>query len=225
MARERDGGMSSDHVVLLDLDGTLIDSAPGIIMGIRVAFEAVDVVPPTEDVMRAWIGPPVRETLLRELGPRGDAVVVRANEAFRQYFDSVGAHESVLFPGIRDALTQVAATGSRMRLVTHKPYPLAQVAVAQHDLAAFIDGIHAPPSPIVAVPKAQLFADAMAAAAARTAISVGDRGTDILAAAEHGIAGIGVTWGYGGLDELEVAGAVAIADAAGELPALVRAPG
>ena len=74
------------------------------------------------------------------------------------------------------------------------------------------------------MPKAQLFGDAMAAAAPRTAISVGDRGSDIRAAAAHGIAGIGVTWGYGDRGELNDAGAVAIATSAGELPTLARAP-
>ena len=216
--------MSGRHVVLLDLDGTLIDSAPGILAGIRLAFEAVDVVPPADDLMRAWIGPPVRETLVRELGARGDAVVARATTPFRESFDSLGVHESDIFPGIREALAEVAASGSRMRLVTHKPLSLAELAVGQHDLGTFIDGIHAPPSPLVTVPKAQLFGDAMAAAAPRTAISVGDRGSDIRAAAAHGIAGIGVTWGYGDRGELNDAGAVAIATSAGELPTLARAP-
>ena len=76
--------MSDRHVVLLDLDGTLIDSAPGILAGIHEAFRAVDVVPPADAVMRAWIGPPVRETLARELGVHGDAAVERANAAFRE---------------------------------------------------------------------------------------------------------------------------------------------
>ena len=139
--------MSARHVVLLDLDGTLIDSAPGILAGIRAAFTAVDVVPPDDAVMRAWIGPPVRETLQRELGDQGADVVERANAAFRTYFDATGAHESVPFAGIHDALASVAQAGALMSVVTHKPLPLARVALAQHGLDVYIEGVHAPPSP------------------------------------------------------------------------------
>lgn len=216
--------MADRHVVLLDLDGTLIDSAPGIVTGIREAFSAVGVTVPADAVMRSWIGPPVRETLRRELGSHGAAVVDRANAAFREYFDTVGAHQSVVFLGIPEALARVAESGSRMRLVTHKPLPLAEVAVSQHELGAFIDGIHAPPSPQVAVAKEDLFAEAMVAAGPCSVISVGDRGSDIRAAAAHGIAGIGVTWGYGDSDELQRAGAVAIAGTPAALPQLVRRP-
>jgi phosphoglycolate phosphatase len=217
--------MSSRHVVLLDLDGTLIDSAPGILAGIRAAFEAVDLLPPDDSLMRAWIGPPVRETLQRELGPYGDAVVDRANVAFRAYFDTTGAYESVPFEGIHDALTAVAQAGALMSVVTHKPLPLAQIAVAQHGLDAYIEGIHAPPSPQVAVPKDQLFAEALDATRPQTVISVGDRGSDIRAAAAHGVGGIGVAWGYGDTAELHDAGALVVLSAPADLPAVVARPG
>ena len=216
--------MSGRHVVLLDLDGTLIDSAPGILMGMRVAFEAVDVAPPDEAVMRSWIGPPVRETLVRELSARGDAAVERANAAFREYFDTTGAYESVPFVGIHDALAAVAQGGALMSVVTHKPLPLAQVAVAQHGLDVYIEGIHAPPSPQVAVPKEHLFAEALDATRPHTVISVGDRGSDMRAAAAHGVGGIGVTWGYGHASELRDAGAVSVIDAPEDLPASVARP-
>ena len=216
--------MSGRHVVLLDLDGTLIDSAPGILTGIRTAFEAVDVTPPDAAVMRSWIGPPVRETLMRELSAHGEDVVDRANAAFREYFDAVGAYESVPFAGIHDALAAIAASGALMSVVTHKPVALAELALSQHGLDVYVQTLHAPPSPGVAVPKSQLFAQALDATRPATVISAGDRGSDIRAAAECGVAGVGVTWGYGALDELRGAGARAIADAPEELPALVEAP-
>ncbi len=122
------------HVVLFDLDGTLIDSAPGIITGIAQAYEAVGLDVPDEALVRSWIGPPVRETLTRELGSRGDVVVQDAVAAFRAYFDTIGAHESVVFPGVHEALAQIADVGSVMVIVTHKPAPLAELALAQHGL-------------------------------------------------------------------------------------------
>ena len=217
--------MSDRHVVLLDLDGTLVDSSSGILAGLHDAFRAVDVVPPDDAVMRAWIGPPVRETLTRELGSHGDAVVRHANAAFREYFDTVGAYESVPFTGIYDALAEVSRMGALMSIVTHKPLPLAEIALTQHGLDVFVQTLHAPPTPSMAVPKEELFAEALDATRPSTVISVGDRGSDIRAAAMHDIAGVGVTWGYGGVEELLGAGAVSIATVPTELPALVAAPG
>ena len=216
--------MSDRHVVLLDLDGTLIDSAPGVLAGIHEAFRAVDVVPPADAVMRAWIGPPVRETLARELGVHGDAAVEHANAAFREYFDTVGAHESAAFAGIHDALAEVSRRGALMSIVTHKPAPLAEIALAQHGLDVFVHSLHAPPSPRVVVPKEQLFAEALDATMPRTVISVGDRGSDIRAAAACGVAGVGVAWGYGDTAELHDAGAVAVIEAPADLPAHVTRP-
>jgi phosphoglycolate phosphatase len=219
--------VNTRHVVLLDLDGTLIDSAPGILAGLRIALAAVGVQPPDDSVMRSWIGPPVRETISRELGAQGDAAVVHANAAFREYFDAVGAHESVVYEGVPAALAAIADSGAVMSVVTHKPASLAEMALEQHGLAAFIETLHAPPSPTDSVPKETLFEAALAATTPDTVISVGDRGTDIRAAGARGIAGIGVTWGYGGVDELVGAGAASIADAPEQLPALVlgRRPG
>lgn len=216
--------MTRRHVVLLDLDGTLIDSAPGIVEGMRIAFAAAGAPEPAEDQMRAWIGPPVRETLSRELAPLGQAAVQQANAAFREYFDTVGAHQSVVFDGVPDALAQITEAGALMSVVTHKPEPLARLALDQHGLIDRIAMLHAPPSPGVAVAKADLFRAALAATRPASVISVGDRGSDILAAAACGIAGVGVAWGYGTGDELDHAGAVCVVTHPRDLPARVAAP-
>ncbi len=212
------------HVVLLDLDGTLIDSALGIVTGIARAYEAVGLVVPDEGLIRSWIGPPVRETLTRELGSHGDWVVQDAVAAFRAYFDTIGAHESVVFPGVQAALAQIADVGSVMVIVTHKPAPLAELALAQHGLDARIQGLYAPPSPSVAVPKERLFAQAIAAHRPTSAVAVGDRAGDIRAAAAHGISGVGVRWGYGSDAELREAGAATLIASPADLPSAVAPP-
>lgn len=216
--------MSGGHVVLLDLDGTLIDSAPGIVEGMRVAFAAVNAPVPDEALMRSWIGPPVRETLARELAAHGAAAVERANAAFREYFDSVGAHESVVFEGVPGALAQIAQAGAVMSVVTHKPEGLARLALDQHGLTGHIVTLHAPPSAGVGVPKADLFREALGATCPTSVISVGDRGSDICAAAACGIPGVGVAWGYGSTHELQEAGALRVVGSPSDLPGEVGAP-
>lgn len=214
--------MSDPLLVLLDLDGTIIDSAPGIVAGMREAFAAAGSEIPTDDVLRSWIGPPVLRTLERELGARGPDVVNRANGAFRQYFDTVGAHETDPFPGMVDALATLSSAGSTIAVVTHKPLPLAEMALAEHALGGFVSATYAPPSPGTWVPKGDLFASALGALPPARAIAAGDRAGDIEAALAHGVPSVGVTWGYGTVEELQDAKAVALAASAEELVAMLR---
>ncbi len=213
--------MSSDRLALLDLDGTLIDSARGIIAGMQRAFVAVGADVPTDEVLRSWIGPPVLSTLERELGAQGREVVSQANAAFREYFDATGAHETAVFPGIPEAMCDLAREGFALVVVTHKPRSLAELALTSHDLQSSVAAIHAPSGPGDAVPKEQLFAAALAGFGSGMAIAAGDRATDVAAAAVHGVPSIGVMWGYGSEAELTEAGAVALASVAEDLPALL----
>jgi phosphoglycolate phosphatase len=213
--------VSGARLVLLDLDGTIIDSAPGIVAGMKCAFAAVGADVPAESVLRSWIGPPVLRTLDRELGAQGEDVVFGANEAFREYFDTVGAHETAVFPGMPDALEHLDDGGFVIVVVTHKPQPLAELALEAHGLDPLVRAIHAPTSPEEWVPKEDLFAAALEDFPVNAVIAAGDRGSDIDAAAVHSVPSIGVTWGYGTPEELTEAGAVALASVADELPALL----
>ena len=74
------------------------------------------------------------------------------------------------------------------------------------------------------MPKENLFAQALAAARPVTSVAAGDRATDVEAAGAHGIRSIGVTWGFGSADELERAGAAALASHPLELSVLLAPP-
>lgn len=214
--------MTRGLLVLLDLDGTIIDSAPGIVAGMRRAFAAVQCDVPADAVLRSWIGPPVLRTLERELGEQGPDVVALANAAFRDYFDTVGAHETEPFAGMPQALRSLDSSGAAVVVVTHKPLPLAELALSAHDLRSLVRSIHAPPSPGTWVPKEDLFAAALTRHPSSSVVAAGDRGSDVEAAAAHRVPSVGVTWGYGTAEELRGAGAVALAAIADDLPPLLR---
>lgn len=215
--------MTRDLLVLLDLDGTIIDSAPGIVAGMRRAFSEVRCEVPDDHVLQSWIGPPVLTTLERELGAQGPDVVAQANAAFRAYFDAVGAHQTEPFPGMPEVLGSLDSAGAAIVVVTHKPQPLAELALKAHGLRRVVRTVHAPPAPGVWVPKEELFAAALSQHPGSVVVAAGDRGGDVEAAAAHGVPSIGVTWGYGTADELRGAGAVALATQATELPSMLRA--
>lgn len=215
--------MKVPRAAFMDLDGTILDSAPGIVAGMHAAYAAAGIPAPDDVTLRSWIGPPVLRTLERELGSRGDDVVQVADEGFRTYFDSIGATQSEAFDGMREALMAIVASGTMVVVVTHKPLSLAERALADHDLTTFVSAVHAPPSPARFVPKEVLFEQALNGIDRGTTevVGVGDRDGDMYAASSHGMRSIGVAWGYGTVSELIDAGAVAIAERAADLPGLV----
>jgi len=130
--------MEAQHgnLVVLDLDGTLIDSAPGIVEGLRLALKSDDEAAVSEETMRSWIGPPVADTLQRELGHRGEAVVTRGNRAFRDYFNEEGCWRTSLYVGVAEALEEMAGLDAALMVVTHKPEPLAERALVTSRLGS-----------------------------------------------------------------------------------------
>ena len=93
--------------VLLDLDGTLVDSQQGILASCRVALRALGrELDDTIDITRI-IGPPLEDVMQFLLQPYGDDRVGEAVAAFRQHYGEIGLLESQPYPGIGDSLRQM----------------------------------------------------------------------------------------------------------------------
>ncbi|GAA2243439.1 HAD family hydrolase [Rarobacter faecitabidus] len=241
---------SEGALVLIDLDGTLVDSGDGILASLRVAFDEAGVPRPGEAELRRFLGPPIYYSLdaLGITGEPADRVVA----AYRQHYHDVGMHQSAAFAGIPAALDRMrtelesSATGSvRLVVATSKPETYAKRIVQLSGLAPHLDAVYGASLDGTRTSKADVIAHALhgeaayhgeavyhseAAYQADTAdtvpdrrIMIGDRKFDVLGAAAHGIATIGVLWGYGDAEELVGAGAVLIAHSPAELPTLVVA--
>ena len=92
------GGTS--RIVLFDLDGTLSDSAPGILAALRHAFAAVGVPPLDAQTERAILGPPFYESLPPLIGAQAVAPVI---EAYREHYAKL-MYETSAFPGVASLL-------------------------------------------------------------------------------------------------------------------------
>ncbi|MDO9246609.1 MAG: HAD hydrolase-like protein, partial [Phenylobacterium sp.] len=116
--------------LLLDLDGTLTDPAPGILAGVRVALTAMGREIPPDDDLLSMIGPPIRVSFRRLLGDDGD--MEEGVRLYRVYVAQRGLKEAAVYPGILEALAELReAYAGRVFICTAKSQPFAQ-AVADH---------------------------------------------------------------------------------------------
>ncbi|MFD6141236.1 HAD hydrolase-like protein, partial [Promicromonospora sp. NPDC060271] len=202
--------------VLLDLDGTLTDSAPGIIASLRAGFADAGFEVPTDAVLRTFVGPPLGASLAGIGLSAADAAATIA--AYRRDFEVRGMFDNSVFAGIPEALTELREAGVTLLVATAKPQYYARKIVGHFGLDGYLegglDGVHGAADYAageaqgkeVVVERALAHAAALGADVGRT-VMVGDREHDVHAAAHHDVPTIGVTWGYAAPGELEAAGA------------------
>ncbi|WP_024440555.1 MULTISPECIES: HAD-IA family hydrolase [unclassified Mycobacterium] len=194
------------ELVIFDLDGTLTDSAAGIVASFRHALEHIGAPIPEGDLAARLVGPPMHHTLAAMgLGEHTEAAVA----AYRADYTSRGWQMNTMFDGIAALLRDLRAAGVRLAVATSKVEPTARKILAHFGLdgyfevvaGASVDGSRAAKSDVVAHALAQL-----APLPARV-LMVGDRRHDVDGAAAHGIDTVLVGWGYGQTDYAETADA------------------
>jgi phosphoglycolate phosphatase len=209
--------------ILLDLDGTLVDPAEGIVASCRHALDSLGCSADPADDLRWLIGPPVRESFARLVGSRADP-----EEAVRRYrarYSETGLTQATVYGDIPEALDDLRRAGFRLLVCTSKARVFAERVVAHFDLSAKVDGVYGPELDGRWDDKGDLIGHILDVEGLKPGeiCMVGDRKHDILAAARHGAPGIGVLWGYGGEAELRLAGARRLIDRPCELPAACAA--
>ncbi|MBY0290684.1 MAG: HAD-IA family hydrolase [Mycobacteriaceae bacterium] len=190
---------ASPQLVIFDLDGTLTDSAQGIVASFRHALDAVGAVVPDGDLAGMIVGPPMHHTLRdMGLGEQADAAIA----AYREDYLARGWAMNRPFDGIPALLADLRSAGMRLAVATSKAEPTAVRILTHFGLdghfeviaGASVDGLRATKSEVVKHALAQLepLPDRV--------LMVGDRSHDVEGAAEHGIDTVVVAWGYGRSD-------------------------
>lgn len=123
--------MTSNHsgqlrfdALFFDLDGTLIDSLPGIAYSLEQAFKCRGR-RMLQPVLRGMIGPPVRTIIAQLSGSTDDGEIAELVAAFRASYDSEGWKKSLIFPEVRDTLQILINAGARLFVFTNKPAEIA----------------------------------------------------------------------------------------------------
>jgi len=195
--------------LLFDLDGTLTDNYLGIARSIVYALDRLGIEPPTSEVLRLCVGPPLRTTFAALLDTDDAEEVERAIALYRERFADVGWRENVVYDGIPDALATLAARDRPMYLCTSKPEVYARRIVALFGFHDHLRGVYGADLAGRYDDKATLLAHLASRERIDPAhaIMIGDRHHDVRAARANGARAIGVLWGYGSEQELAEADA------------------
>jgi phosphoglycolate phosphatase len=205
--------------VVLDLDGTLIDSYPGILASCVAALRALGHQPDETLDIRRSIGPPLEELMQILLQSYGDDRIADAVAAYRQHYGDSGYLGSVPYPGIGQSLEEMKRSGLRVYLATSKRAIFARRILDHLKFAPHFDGIYGSVPGGELDHKPELLAHILSkhGLSPSHSLMVGDRRHDISGAHTVGMRGLGVLWGYGSRDELETAGADRLVDCPADL--------
>lgn len=207
--------------ILFDLDGTLTDSGEGIIKSSAMVLEKYGLPVPSYEEMRVFVGPPLHETFHKFGVPKekcDDAV-----ELYRARYNTVGLFENFPYPGIRELLEALKAQGHRLFVATSKPEEMSVRILEHFDLAKYFEIIAGATLDRSRLEKSDVIAYLLQqAGSVENCIMIGDTVFDVVGAAAHKIPTIGVAWGYGKVEDMKNAGAMAIAETPEQLLELLN---
>jgi phosphoglycolate phosphatase len=205
--------------VYFDLDGTLTDPYEGITKCILYALDELGFPHPDDDYLYGCIGPPLWDTFPEMVG---EELTRKAVDLYRERFVDIGWRENRPYDGVLDMLDAVAAAGHTLLVATAKPHMHAARIIEYFGMGEFIHNVYGSELDGTRATKSDLLNFAIGKNPGGTRhFMVGDRRHDLTGAVANDMIPIGVAYGYGSVEELENAGAAAIAMSPAELPALL----
>ncbi|WP_283674644.1 HAD hydrolase-like protein [Butyricicoccus sp. Marseille-Q5471] len=205
--------------VLFDLDGTLTDPREGITKSVQYALHKMSIDEPDITALEHFIGPPLREEFARSYGMDESAAEL-ATAYYRERFSVSGWQENMLFDGVPALLSKLKENGKRLAIASSKPTVFIEKILHLFEIDVYFDVVSGATLDGTIGKKAQVVQNALEQLGVTdlsSAVLVGDRFHDVEGAAQNGISCIGVTFGFGGREELEQAGAARVVDTMSEL--------
>ena len=209
--------------VLFDLDGTILDSAPGIVQALSDTLKHMNVPVPSDEQLMEFIGPPLMSSF-QEIAGLTEAQAVEALAIYRSDYRKDGAFNSAVFPGIVGLLESLNESKVPVVLATSK-YEAQALRILEHfELTQYFTTVAGAPDDAARTSKADIVGRALSNLAAQGGdlsmpVLVGDRVYDVEAANANNIPAIIVEWGYG--SPAEAQGAIATVYSADKLRELL----
>ncbi len=189
-------------LVMFDLDGTLVDSAPDIRLAINRVLGEQGHEALTPGDVQSMIGNGIGKLVERAFAARGDilagdALAARTERMMATYRANLTV-ETVPMPGALDAVSDLRANGARIAVVTNKPESFSREILSALGFAELIDGVVGGDTCATRKPDPEMLFHAAASVGevASRCVMVGDSPADIDAAKAAGVASVAVRGGY-----------------------------
>ena len=204
----------TQEVIFFDLDGTLTESAPGIIKTVQYSMEQCGLKAPTMEELAFVVGPPLMDSFTGPLKMNQEKAV-EVFHCYRERYEKEGMFDSCVYQGIITLLKTLRKKGKRLGVATSKSQDFA-VKIIEHfelmpyfDFVAGSDNEHAGERNTKA--KVLQYGIEQMGITKEDAVLVGDRMYDINGAKEVGVPVVAVEYGYGSVAEFVEHGADYIA--------------
>jgi len=199
------------NTILLDLDGTLVDSAPDLAIAVDQMLATLGRPRAGLDRVRRWVGNGAPKLIERALAnqdepeaPTDPALFAQAKEAFYSAYHACNGDQSRLYPGVLGFLQEAKERGCQLGVVTNKPETFTLPLLEKLDVAHFFGAVISGDSLTDANGNALRKPDPAPLQAAidklggtlSTSLMIGDSRADIAAARALGIPCVGVRYGY-----------------------------
>ncbi|WP_455716729.1 HAD family hydrolase, partial [Anaerosporobacter sp.] len=195
--------------ILFDLDGTLTDPKEGITKSFQYALAHFGIEEPDLDKLEVVIGPPLIGSFMEFYNfTKEDAI--KATAKYRERFATLGMYENKIYDGIPSLLQKLSNEGKMLAIASSKPTVFVEKILEHFEIKEYFHHIIGSNLDGTRSDKAEVVDAAIAGFGEvnkEDIIMIGDRKYDVIGAHERGIEAIGVTYGYGGEEELVESGA------------------
>jgi phosphoglycolate phosphatase len=220
--------MNKPAMVLIDVDGTLVDSVPDLAYCVDEMMKQLDMPTHGEAKVRNWVGNGVERLVRRALigkleGEPDEALYDRAYPVFLELYSENTSKRSCLYPGVKEGLEYLKGEGYKMGCVTNKAAqftePLLKDLGVANYFSIIISGDTLPekkPDPMPLLHAAKFFN-----VPPEQALMIGDSISDVKAARAAGFHIVCMTYGYNHGVDIRDAKPDGVMDSMAELPGLL----
>lgn len=192
--------------ILLDLDGTILDSGSGIMKSVQYVLDHFSMYHEPEEKLRKFIGPALIDSFMNFYGFSKEKAK-EAVEYFRDYYPEKGMFDAFIYPGMRECIEKMAGDGKKLVLLTSKPIFFASQILQHFGLSDYFFMEIGPDLSEQSSDKTRLIEKALREGnfLKEDCLMVGDTKYDILAAKDVGIDSVAALYGYGEVEEISIA--------------------
>lgn len=192
--------------ILLDLDGTILDSGSGIMKSVQYVLDHFSIYHEPEEKLRKFIGPALIDSFMNFYGFSKEKAE-EAVEYFRDYYPEKGMFDAFIYPGMRECIEKMAGDGKKLVLLTSKPIFFASQILQHFGLSDYFFMEIGPDLSEQSSDKTRLIEKALREGnfLKEDCLMVGDTKYDIFAAKEVGIDSVAAMYGYGDPEEISIA--------------------